>query len=171
MEPDDLLCSRNARPQKVWRIGVRSFLCSRSARPKKGLARRPQSKAPHTLAWLGIELEKKVQMDTRSRESTRPSPFGPSRSSRMSRVKETMRAVKGSLGHSFKERCRELECAHSTRALGDQSAPIPEERMSGLRSSLRAHHRLEISASGTEKDPAVIFFSSHSSPIARRKFE
>jgi len=56
MEPDDFLCSRNARPQKVRRKGMRSFLCSRSARPKKGLARRPQSKASHTLAWLSDEL-------------------------------------------------------------------------------------------------------------------
>jgi hypothetical protein len=39
------------------REGVRSFLCSRSARPPKGLARRPQSKASHSLAWLTIELE------------------------------------------------------------------------------------------------------------------
>ena len=35
MEADDLLCSRNARLQKVRRMGVRSFLCSRSARPQK----------------------------------------------------------------------------------------------------------------------------------------
>ena len=56
MEPDDLLCSRNARPQKVRRKGVRSFLCSRSARPQKGLARRPQSKTSHTLAWSDDEL-------------------------------------------------------------------------------------------------------------------
>ena len=28
MDPDDLLCSRNARPQKVWRKGMRRFLCS-----------------------------------------------------------------------------------------------------------------------------------------------
>ena len=41
--------------------GMRSFLCSRNARPQKGLVRRPQSKAPHALAWLGIELEKKVR--------------------------------------------------------------------------------------------------------------
>jgi hypothetical protein len=61
MEPDDLLCSRNARPQKVWRKAVRSFLCSRSARPKKGLARRPQSKAPHALAKLVIEPEEKIR--------------------------------------------------------------------------------------------------------------
>ena len=40
------------------RKGVRSVLCSRSARPQKGLARRPQSKAPHTLVWLGDELGK-----------------------------------------------------------------------------------------------------------------
>ena len=46
--------------------GVRSFLCSRSARPQKGLARRPQSKAPHTLTWLGIELEKRIRMVVRS---------------------------------------------------------------------------------------------------------
>jgi hypothetical protein len=58
MEADDLLCSRNARPEKGRRKGVRSFLCSRSARPRKDLARRPQSKAPHALAWLSIELEK-----------------------------------------------------------------------------------------------------------------
>jgi hypothetical protein len=48
------------------------------------------------------------------------SPLGPSRSSRMSRtfrVKETMRAVKGSLGHSFKEMGRELEESRSTDAL------------------------------------------------------
>jgi hypothetical protein len=31
-----------------------------------GRARRPQSKAPHTLAWLGIELEKSVRVDARS---------------------------------------------------------------------------------------------------------
>jgi hypothetical protein len=46
--------------------GMRSFLCSRSARPQKGLARRPQSKAPHTLTWLGIELEKRIRMVVRS---------------------------------------------------------------------------------------------------------
>jgi hypothetical protein len=40
---------------------MRSFLCSRSARPRKGLARRPQSKAPHALAWLVIELEEMVR--------------------------------------------------------------------------------------------------------------
>ncbi len=56
MERDDLLCLHNARFQKVRRKGMRSFLCSRSARPKKGLARRPQSKAAHTLAWLSDEL-------------------------------------------------------------------------------------------------------------------
>jgi hypothetical protein len=56
MEPDNLLCSRNARPQKVRRTGMRSFLCSRSARPKKGFARRPQSKASHARAWLSDEL-------------------------------------------------------------------------------------------------------------------
>ena len=56
MEPDGLLCSCNARSQKVRRTGVRSFLCSRSARPQKGLARRPQSKAPPARAWLADEL-------------------------------------------------------------------------------------------------------------------
>jgi hypothetical protein len=65
MEADDLLCSCNARPQKMWCKGVRSFIFSRSARPKKGLARRPQSKAPHALAWLGIDGEG-VRMGTRS---------------------------------------------------------------------------------------------------------
>ena len=48
--------ARCAQSQKVRRKDVRSFLCSRSARPQKGLARRPQSKAPHALAWLSIEL-------------------------------------------------------------------------------------------------------------------
>ena len=55
MEPDDLLCSRNARSLKGRRKGVRSFLCSRSARHPKGLARRPQSKAPQSLAWLALK--------------------------------------------------------------------------------------------------------------------
>ena len=58
---------------RVWRKGVRSFLCSRSARPKKGLARRPQSKAPHALAWLSIELGKGTRMDARSE----PHPLHP----------------------------------------------------------------------------------------------
>ena len=56
---------------------------------------------------------------TRSRESTRLSPFGPSRSSRMSRtsrVKENMRAVKGRMGHSFNEMGRELEKSRSMAA-------------------------------------------------------
>ena len=81
-----------------------------------------------------------------------------------------MRAVKGSLGHSFKERCRELDCANSTRTVRDQSALSSEEKMSGLRSSLPGHHRLETSVRGTENVPAVIFFSLHSSSIPRRKF-
>ena len=38
MEADDLLCSRNARPEKA-------------------LVRRPQSKAPYALAWRSIELK------------------------------------------------------------------------------------------------------------------
>ena len=67
MESDDLLCSRNARPQKVWCKVVRTFLCSRSARPQKGLARRPQSKAPHALTWLGIDMKIRIRMDARSR--------------------------------------------------------------------------------------------------------
>ena len=69
METDDLQCTRNARPPKWWRKGVRSFLCSRSARPQKGLARRPQSKAPHALAWLGIEMEQGIRMDVRRRSA------------------------------------------------------------------------------------------------------
>ena len=48
--PVNLLCSCNVRPRKMWCKGMRSFLCSRSARPQKGLARRPQSKAPQALA-------------------------------------------------------------------------------------------------------------------------
>jgi hypothetical protein len=51
MEPDDLLCSRNERPPKVWRKGVRSVFCSQSAHDQNVLARRPQSKAPHALAF------------------------------------------------------------------------------------------------------------------------
>ncbi len=35
MEPDDLLCSRKARPPKMWRKGVRTFLCFRSARLRR----------------------------------------------------------------------------------------------------------------------------------------
>ena len=41
---------------------VRSFLCFRSARPKNGLARRPQSKTPHTLAWLCDELRESTRL-------------------------------------------------------------------------------------------------------------
>jgi hypothetical protein len=82
-----------------------------------------------------------------------------------------MSAVKGRRGHSFKERCRKLDCARSTRAVGDQSALSSEEKMSGIRSSLPAHHRLETSVRGTENVPAVIFFSLRSGSIARRQFE
>ena len=32
---------------------------------QKGLARRPQSKAPHALAWCGSGLDKSVRMDVR----------------------------------------------------------------------------------------------------------
>jgi hypothetical protein len=67
METNDLLCSRNAQPQKVRRRGVRVFLCSRSARPKKGLARRPQSKAAYTLAWLSDELKESNRLCARER--------------------------------------------------------------------------------------------------------
>jgi hypothetical protein len=45
---------------------VRSFLCSRSAHPEKGLARRPQSKAPHALAGLRIDMKRRMGMDARS---------------------------------------------------------------------------------------------------------
>ena len=38
---------------------MRSFLCSRNARPERALVRRPQSKAPHALAWWTIELKKR----------------------------------------------------------------------------------------------------------------
>jgi hypothetical protein len=67
---------------KVRRNGVRSFLCSRSARPQKGLARRPQSKAPHAVVWLGIELEKRVRMACTSENqpaSHRAFPASPAR--------------------------------------------------------------------------------------------
>ena len=36
MEPEDLLCSRNAWSRKVRRKGLKRFHCSRSARPQKG---------------------------------------------------------------------------------------------------------------------------------------
>jgi hypothetical protein len=72
--PDDLLCSRNARPEKECRKGVRSFLCSRSARPKKGLARRPQSKAPHALAWLCIEMEQEYEWARAVEDQSGPIP-------------------------------------------------------------------------------------------------
>ena len=49
-----LLLAERARSEGEAK-GMRSFLCSRSARPKKGLARRPQSKASHTLARLSVE--------------------------------------------------------------------------------------------------------------------
>jgi hypothetical protein len=66
---------RNARPQKEWRKGVRTFLFSRSARPQKGLVRRPQSKAPHALAWLCIEMKQGIRMDARSGRSISPHPL------------------------------------------------------------------------------------------------
>ena len=40
MEPDDLLCSRNARLKKDGKDPT-LLLCSRNARPEKGLVRRP----------------------------------------------------------------------------------------------------------------------------------
>jgi len=43
-----------------------------------------------------------------------------------------MRAVKGSLGHSPRERYRESEGPRWTRAVEDQSAPIPKEVTSEL---------------------------------------
>src|SRR5437870_9419441 len=41
MDPNDLLCSRNARPQKDRQGASMLVLCSRNARPEKGLVRRP----------------------------------------------------------------------------------------------------------------------------------
>ena len=42
--------------------------------PQKGLAQRPQSKAPHTVVWLGIEIWKRVRMDPcNGRRSSLPS--------------------------------------------------------------------------------------------------
>jgi hypothetical protein len=41
-------------------------LLSERAPPQTGLARRPQSKVPHALAWLGIEMGKTLRMDARS---------------------------------------------------------------------------------------------------------
>jgi len=43
-----------------------------------------------------------------------------------------MRAVKGSLGHFPREWREEMETHRWTRAVGDQSAPIPRERTSEL---------------------------------------
>src|SRR5262245_23177299 len=43
-----------------------------------------------------------------------------------------MRAVKGSLGHSLVEKCKEFERPRWTHAVEDHSAPIPEERTSKL---------------------------------------
>ena len=74
MGPDDLLCSRNARPQKVRCEGERSFLCSRSARPQKGLARRPQSKASLTLAWLAGELRESKRWTRAVEDQSVPIP-------------------------------------------------------------------------------------------------
>jgi hypothetical protein len=49
-------------------------LCSRSARPRNGLARRPQSKTPHPLAWLVIELEEKVRKTRAVEDQSAPIP-------------------------------------------------------------------------------------------------
>ena len=54
----DLLCSRNARPEKEWRTGVRSFLCSRNAHDQNVLVRRPQSKVPHSRAWVALKVKR-----------------------------------------------------------------------------------------------------------------
>jgi len=58
---NSLLCSRNARPWKLWCKGGKSFLCSRSVRPWKGLARLPQSKTPTALAGWAMTW-KRVRM-------------------------------------------------------------------------------------------------------------
>jgi hypothetical protein len=71
MEPDDLLCSRNARSRTPlvgraqWKINQPPSLGN-----WKDLARRPQSKAPRALAWLSIELEERVRMDAHSEEQS-----------------------------------------------------------------------------------------------------
>ena len=39
---------------------------SEKLKNQKGVARRPQSEAPHALAWFCIGLDKSVRMDTRS---------------------------------------------------------------------------------------------------------
>jgi hypothetical protein len=52
---------------KVRHNDVRSFLCSRSARPQKGLARRPQSKAPHTVAWLALNWRREYEWRAQAR--------------------------------------------------------------------------------------------------------
>jgi len=39
---------------------------SEKLKNRMGVARRPQSEAPHALAWFGIGLDKSVRMDARS---------------------------------------------------------------------------------------------------------
>ena len=104
-----VLCSRNARLEKVWRMGMRSFLCSRSAHDQNVLVRRPQSgltRVPHQRraieqAWITF-----ISSNARTQGSTRPP------------LREVWdgerRAVKGSFGHSLDQRYEELDALRST---------------------------------------------------------
>jgi hypothetical protein len=65
MEPDDLLCSHNARPQKVGRKGVRSFLLLPERAPYEGPRSTAAVESSSRPCLAGFELEKKVQMETR----------------------------------------------------------------------------------------------------------
>jgi hypothetical protein len=70
MEPDDLLSLSNAQNPKDGEGAARRLFCSQNAHSETVIVRRPQSKAPHALAWLGIEAEKKTRIiDVRSRRS------------------------------------------------------------------------------------------------------
>ena len=61
------LLARRAPTMKRWSLDARSqgqpwpFPLKRANGNGNGLVRRPQLKAPHTLAWLAMELEKKYE--------------------------------------------------------------------------------------------------------------
>jgi hypothetical protein len=70
MEPDDLLCSRNARSEKVRRKGVRSFLCSRA----RALGREWGSRQTILLARRAPTM-KRWSLDARSEGQPGDSPW------------------------------------------------------------------------------------------------
>ena len=74
-----ILLARRAPTIKRWSLDARSegqFACPpvEKVKNQKGLTRRPRSKAPHALARLGIEMEKRIRMDARSGRSISPIP-------------------------------------------------------------------------------------------------